>query len=403
MPARLFLVAGKVTDSVTYGFLPAAGRLGLGVTVLTDRPADHEKAYGSAGSYGPYGMHGPRERRISACEVTDFRAIIDVITRLGAGTPCAIFTNSDHLQAPAALAAAYFGLPGKDWRAATRTKNKVLMRRHLAEIDPVFNTEITKEPCAPPDAPYPLVLKPREGVASEDVFLVRDAAELTARYREIRGHRPDPLVAEEYLPGQLHTLETLGDGRRLQIVGSFRTAISPPPYFIEERLDWAPPPPETGQVLAQLAALGVGFGACHTEFVVHEGRARLIEVNYRIIGDHGDFLLADLLGVPIFEYVLRVHLGEPLGTLPGQVPQHAAVDNVIAERPGTLRGGPERLELEDGGVRLVYRPVRAPGDPIKITHTNRDYLGIIQAIGPGAAEVDAALARFRAAHAWEIA
>src|SRR5262249_52527443 len=160
------------------------------------------------------------------------------------------------------------------------------------------------------DAPYPLVLKPREGVASEDVVLVGDAAELARRRREV--DRPGPLIVEEYLPGDLHTLETLGDGRDLRVLGSFRTELSPPPYFVERRLDWAPPPAGTDQVLAQLNALGVGFGACHTEFVVHEGRARLIEVNYRVIGDHCDFLLADLLGVPLFEHVLRLHLGEPL-------------------------------------------------------------------------------------------
>ncbi|NED55673.1 siderophore biosynthesis protein, partial [Micromonospora aurantiaca] len=64
----------------------------------------------------------------------------------------------------------------------------------------------------PADAPYPLVVKPREGVASEDVFLVHDAVELAARVGEISARRDDPLVAEEYLPGHLHTLETLGDG-----------------------------------------------------------------------------------------------------------------------------------------------------------------------------------------------
>jgi hypothetical protein len=41
---RLYLEASRPTDSVTYGFLPAAARLGLDVTVLTDLPAVHERA-----------------------------------------------------------------------------------------------------------------------------------------------------------------------------------------------------------------------------------------------------------------------------------------------------------------------------------------------------------------------
>jgi biotin carboxylase len=388
--SRLILIAGKVTDSVTFGFLPAAAALGLEVTVLTDRPADHARALDNA-------------VEVVACDVTDVRAIVDRIRR----TPAAIFSNSDHLQTPTALAADYLRLPGKDWRAALRTKNKALMRRHLAGRDPVFTAPADE---VPTDAPYPLVLKPREGVASEDVVLVGDATELALRRGQI--DRPGPLIVEEYLPGDLYTLETLGDGDELRVLGSFRTALSPPPYFVEHRLEWTPPPAETDQVLEQLTALGVGFGACHTEFVVHAGRARLIEVNYRVIGDHCDFLLADLLGIPLFAHVLRLHLGEPLGrTSPehdreGAMPPGgpaAVVDYVIADRSGTLGDdAPGAVEHAANGVRLTYRPQRSPGDRITLTHANRDYLGTIRAIGAGRTEVETAVREFRAAHSWTI-
>ncbi|MEV4253328.1 ATP-grasp domain-containing protein [Spirillospora sp. NPDC049652] len=378
MAAALHLVSGRLTDSVAHGFLPAAAALGLDVTVLTDRPEAHAEVF-----------DGPVVR----CDVTDFREIIAV------GRPGAVFTNSDFLQAPAALAAAYFGLPGKDWRAAVRTKNKHETRRCLAALDPVFSAPADR---VPPDAPYPLVLKPREGVASEDAFLVADAAELEARRAQVGTRRP--LVAEEYLPGRLHTLETLGDGHELRVLGSFRTRLSAPPHFVEERLEWAPPPPETPQVLAQLDALGVGFGACHTEFVVHEGRARIIEVNYRVIGDHCDFLLADLLGVPLFEWILRVHLGERLPEADPRRDRYAVADWVLADRAGTLTSAPDAADLRtDGEVALTYRPLRPVGAHAPLTRTNRDYLGTIRAIGPSRDAVEDAVTRFRAAHTWTIA
>jgi hypothetical protein len=367
---RLYVVAGKRTDSVTHGFLPAAAALGLDVTVLTDRdwPAETVR-----------------------CDVTDFREIIAAVARRE--PPAAIFSNSDHLQAPTALAAEFFGLPGKDWRAALRTKNKALMRRALGGV---YAIELRAGGEPPADAPYPLVVKPREGVASEDVFLVADPAELAARCEEIWARRPEALVAEEYLPGELHTLETLNG----QVIGGFHTTVSPPPHFVEERLDWTPPPCAE-DVLAALRRLGVGFGACHTEYVVHEGRARIVEVNYRIIGDHCDFLLADLLGVPIFEWVLRAHLGEDVPPIPPAA-GHAAVDAVIAGRSGTLARAPELQEQEKDGVRLAYWPVRAAGDRVTLTRTNRDYLGTIRAVGPDAAAIDAAIRTFRAQNRWEI-
>jgi biotin carboxylase len=449
--ARLYLIAGKVTDSVTYGFLPAAHRLGLPVTILTDRVADHRDAYANpahgrhsvpamdAAVPGPGATPAGRPPRtgalpdtldIAECDVTDFRAVVAAVSRTHQAA--AIFSNSDHLQTQTALAAGYFGLPGKDWRAALHTKDKAMARARLGRLGRGAVAWAALEPGDDPAAapgligvPFPYVVKPREGVASEDVFLVGEPAELAARCREIWLRRPGAgIVVEEFLTGSLHTLETLGDGRTTAVLGSFHTTLSDPPHFVERRLEWAPQrvTGAVGQVLDQLDALGVGFGACHTEFMVDAaGTARLVEVNYRIIGDHCDFLLADLLGVPIFDHVLRVHLGESLprrlphlcrrtvpptasGAASGVVPRgHALVDSVIADGTGMLAAAPGPIDLRTAdGVRLTYRPLRTVGEWIARTNTNRDYLGMIRAIGPDRHRVEAATARFRAAHRWEI-
>ncbi|MCX4705719.1 acetyl-CoA carboxylase biotin carboxylase subunit family protein [Streptomyces sp. NBC_01373] len=387
---RLYLLALNPTDSVTEGFLPAAARLGLDVTVLTDQPAAHRATYPDV--------------EILECDVRDFRA---VITRISPHhRPDAVFTNSDHLQTQAALAAAYFGLPGKDWRATLRTKDKAEMRRRLAAagMDRVWSAELT-EPAAL-DAPYPCVLKPREGVASEDVVLVENAEELVACSKEILDRRPGAvLVVEEYLPGELYTLETLGDGAVRHVLGGFHTQLSAPPYFVEESMTFVPahPEPVVTQVLAQLDALGVGFGACHTEFVLDAGRARIIEVNYRAIGDQCDLLLARLLEVPLFEHILRTHLGEPLPADLGARRDGAArVEYPCADRAGTLVGAPAATELTVGDVHLTYRPLRAVGERHELYRTNRDYLGVLRATGTDQSTVDRVSAEFLAARHWEI-
>src|SRR6478735_3716768 len=112
----------------------------------------------------------------------------------------AVFSNSDHLQTQTALAADYFGLPAKDWRATLRAKNKAQLRRHLAAagLDTVRALELAPgQDVSALDPPYPCVVKPREGVASEDVVLAEDAAELARHVAGIRGRRPDePLLVE---------------------------------------------------------------------------------------------------------------------------------------------------------------------------------------------------------------
>ncbi|MFJ8764244.1 ATP-grasp domain-containing protein [Streptomyces clavifer] len=397
---QTYLLALNPTDSVISGFLPAAGRLGLAVTLLTDQPT----AYGPPGSLGP-------DVEVAACDVRDHHAVITHISRRG--RPAAVFTNSDHLQTQGALAAEFFGLPGKSWHATLRTKDKALMRRHLAATgaEPVRAVEIL--PGQSPDAcveaggvPYPCVVKPREGVASEDVVRADDPAALLRLCAEIRTRRPDAaLVVEELLPGELYTLETLGDGRHLHVLGGFHTRLSPPPHFMEERLTYVPghPAPVREQILGRLTALGVGFGACHTEFVVHEGRARIIEVNYRAIGDQCDLLLADLLEIPLFDHILATHLGEPLPEdLGARTDRAARVDSPCADRAGVLTSAPGASDRTEGDVRLTYRPLRPTGERHPLHRTNRDYLGILRTIGPDQHAVDRAADEFLAAQRWEI-
>lgn len=402
---RLYLLALNPTDSVTEGFLPAAVRLGLDVTLLTD-PA-HTDAYRRACAAA-----GLPRFEILDCDVRDFREVVGSISRHHA--PDAVFTNSDHLQTQAALAAGYFGLPAKDWKATLRAKNKAEMRRHLAACgaDTVWAAELAPgdhldDLAARPQMSYPCVLKPREGVASEDVVLVTDGEQLRRRCEEIRARRPDAaLVVEEFLAGEPRTLETLGDGRVRHVLGGFRTRLSPPPYFIEERLDFDPgPPPEAlAALITQLDALGVGLGACHTEYVLQDGhRPRIVEVNYRVIGDQCDLLLAGLLGIPLFEHILRTHLGEPLPDgLGARRGVTARVEWPCADGAGTLRAAPPATDVTVNGVHITYRPMRTVGERHDLYRTNRDYLGVVRATGTDRAALDRAVDDFLAARRWEI-
>ena len=405
---RLFLIGSKPTDAVIFGFFPAAARLGLDVVLLTDQPEAHEHARAAARRLSRPGCVPDHPRpadpplTIITCDVWDPSELIGTIATLP--PPDAIFSNSDRLQTQTALAAAYFGMPGKDWRSAMRAKNKSLMRLRLADMDiERVAATLIRSGAEPPvhGLTYPVVLKPAAGVASEDVVLVDGPVELAAECARIFARRPDHLLAEDYLAGPLHTLETISDGATTWVLGGFRTQLSPPPFFVEERLTFAGTVPEDGKthVLRALTALGVTFGACHTEYILDPERGpSLVEVNDRLIGDHCDFVLCDLLGTDLFELVLRVHLGERLP--PGPAPEplagraYAVVDYVLADSAGVLAevapAGPRPGTRS--GVQLSWRPLRAAGDQVALTHTNRDYLGVISAIGADLAAVNHSVA-----------
>lgn len=395
---------------MTHGILPAAARLGTPVVVLTDSPADHVAAYA--------GRPDPAPAVVGAA-VLDAGAVVARIGTLARrhGRPTAVLSNSDHLQTATAQAADLLGLPAKPWAAALRCKNKLLTRRVVAAagLDTVGSVEVTAHDtddvvdALVDEVGFPAVVKPREGVASEDVALVRDHAELRAALAGVRAGRPDgAAVVEEYLPGPLHTYESLGDGVRRAHVGSWRTSLGALPHFVETRMEWSPQLPAAAQehLCAQLDALGVGLGACHTEFVLQGDRARIVEVNYRLVGDTTDLVSAELLGFDLFAALIRVHAGEPLPAdlpHPSAVTGHARVDYVLADRPGTyVAAPPDGAVCAADGTRVGHRRLRALGARVELRASNRDFLGAVYGIGRDAAAVDAAVERFQEANAWSI-
>jgi hypothetical protein len=53
-------------------------------------------------------------------------------------------------------------------------------------------------------------------------------------------------------------------------------------------------------------------------------------------------------------------------------------------------------------VHVVYRPLRAVGDDVAVTNTNRDYLGVLRTTGPDSSTVDSVAAEFLTVHQWDI-
>lgn len=399
---ELIINAHVPTDSVNQGFIPAAKSLGLSVILLTDCAQAHREHFAKQDL-----LACPDE--IIACDVFNPLAVIDAITSRQQ-PPTAIFSNSDHLQSSTALAAEYFGLPGKDWQTTYRAKNKAEMRKRLATLDidtlwhaVVCNAKDLKK--IQHDVPLPCIVKPREGVASQNVSMARNHEELYAHCAAIWAeHAGQTLLIEEYIDGPLYTLETLGDGKDLIVLGGFQVKLTPPPYFVELDAVWGtglPAQIET-QVLEMVRQFGIGFGACHTEFVMSKSGPRLIEINYRNIGDYREFLLCDVLQIPLFEKVLRLYLGEPLPNI--QVSNNAAwIRYFTASEAGRLNHVPDGFTLSEEALKLTYLPLRKVGDTIRLTNSNKDYLGVLRGSGACAQQLAIAMDRASQSLNWEIA
>ena len=398
---EIVILAHVPTDPVNVGFIPAAQRLGLSVVLMTDHAEAHRQYFSQAG-------RAAYPHEIVACDVFNPLAVIDAITcreRL----PTAIFSNSDHLQTSTAMAAEYFRLPRKDWHVTYRAKNKAAMRDELQTrgLDVLWHAVVCDKAAlaqAMDGVPFPCIVKPREGVASQQVSLARNHAELAAQCAAAWNIQPgQPLLLEEYLPGPLYTLETLGDGETLCVLGGFRVKLSPPPYFVELEASWGTglTAGQEARVVDMIRRLGVGFGACHTEFVMTESGPRLIEINYRSIGDDREFLLQDALGIPLFEIVLHLHFGEPLPQL--SIASGAALIRYFtAQSAGRLTHSPQAFVRHADDTWITFKPLRATGDTVNLTHSNKDYLGVLRGTGPDAHRLGLAMDRISSELAWRI-
>lgn len=380
----LVILSHGVHPAVTEGFLPAAHRRGLPMVLVSDHAQEHRHRL-AASNLPAEGLE------VLECDVFNPLAVIELLSAHGV-RPAAVFSNSDHLQTATALVAESFGCPAKDWRLCYAAKNKAAMRERLQRLGlpgPWFRV-LTPGAALPSDAPFPLVAKPREGVASLDVRLCHDAAELAAYCAQFWQQSGRALLLEAYLEGPLFTLETLGDGQRLRAIGGFDVSLSPPPHFVELAARWNGPLSRANRsaALAQVAAFGINFGVCHSEFILTAGGPVLVEINYRSIGDGREFLLERLLPQGWFAPILALHLGEPLAVFEASGAA-ALVHYLVAQQSGCLHRAPASFQHEQHGHWTDYRALRQIGDEIRLSHSNKDYLGVLRLIAPDAASLDA--------------
>lgn len=392
--APIVLLATTCHPALFDGFLPAARRHGP-VWLFTDHALDHLARLRD---------HDDPPQRVIECDVFNPLGVLDLLHVAGT-TPRAVHSNSDPLQASTALVAAGLGLPGKDWRVCRAAKNKAAARERLRALGlpcPWFHGLAPGDE-APVQAPWPLVAKPREGVGSRDVRLCRDRHELQDYLQDLWQRDPQRhVLLEEWLQGPLFTLETLGDGERLHALGGFRVELSAPPHFVEREARWDidPDSPAARQALVQLRRFGIGLGLCHSEFILTARGPVLVEINYRSVGDQREFLLDRLFEGQWFDAALAPHLGMAIPRLHAR--RQALVRYLIAEHEGVLADAHADTLHTDAGGMAWYRRLRANGEHVRPSHSNRDYLGALSVIADDAAGLDHYAERLGAALSWRI-
>ncbi|PYP38822.1 MAG: hypothetical protein DMD46_01105 [Gemmatimonadetes bacterium] len=399
---RLLLLLPTVTYR-TVAFVEAARRLGVELTVASERPSTFEHA-------NPAGLVTLdfTDPTRAAAQARAFARELPVHGVVGVDDDTAVI---------AAVVAEELGLRGNSVAAAAAARDKYQQRVLLAKA----GVAVPRVECYPiasdsqelaRHAPYPCVLKPLRLSASRGVIRADDAREFVAAFRRLKAMLEEPEVAscgewarhllvEEFIPGREVAVEGLVTEGRLRVLAIFDKPDPLDGPFFEEtiyvtpsRLTPAAHQEITACTQATVTALGLRDGPIHAEIRYNDEGGWLIELAARPIGGRCSGALRFGAGVSLEEIVIRHALGMELPSLEREG-QASGVMMIPVPRGGVLRH--VRGVEEARAVPLVdaVEITAHPGQTLVPWPEGARYPGFIFAKGDTPEGVEAAL---RAAH-----
>ncbi|MZD06700.1 ATP-grasp domain-containing protein, partial [Streptomyces sp. SID5785] len=294
-----------------------------------------------------------------------------------------------------------FGLGGTGRETARLLRDKLAMRRHLAEHAPRF--AIGAEPLTGRESlvafgeahGYPFVVKPVDLTAGFGIFKVTgpaDVEEVWQRIGTVRGTGIDrgnalfqvqDYLLEEYIPGPEFSIESFSFAGR-HVVVAITEKLVDETHFAElghalpARLDPADERRIEEAVHAFLDAVGLQDGPAHTELRLSPRGPLVIEGHNRNGGGRIQSLVREAYGIDLVHYTLAWPFGlvAPLTERPA-ARAAGCVRGLVADRPGVV----ERIEGVDAlrahpAVHAVDISVHE-GSVVRAAQDNWDRLGLV--------------------------
>ncbi len=377
------LLVGSSFSAAPFFFI--LKKLGFTVTVCGNDKHDPCHAYGDASLFFDYSI---KEELLRAANSGDYKFIVP--------------TCNDYSYLSCAWAAEKLGAPGFDCYATTLLLHtKDAFRRFVAEnglpAPPAMFFENGK-PVEDRPLNYPLLVKPIDSFSGRGFTRIDNPRDLDAAVATAtKSSRSGKAVAEEFLPGSLHSHSAfIKNGTILAdfFVDEFCTVY---PYQVNcsnhpSRLG---EPVRNGMRAAMsklIKALNLADGLLHTQFLEHNGKFWIVECMRRCPGDLYGGLVARSTGIDYFDLYLRPFIARPLpDRVDGQsekfIGRHtisSADTSVIAGFSHAFPARPiEIVPLKNSGERM--KP--APYDKLGILFAEFDSREALLATAPHFADL----------------
>ncbi|MYT33731.1 MULTISPECIES: ATP-grasp domain-containing protein [unclassified Streptomyces] len=319
-----------------------------------------------------------------------------------------VLTFSEAGVVTVAAVAEALGLPGIGLEAARTSRNKYLMRRAHEKGGvpiPAFRlvSDLAEAHAAGEEFGYPVILKPTLGAASNFVFRVEDADDMTERFAQaldgidgmswyrMEAHGvdlgPQGLLIESFLDGREFLCEAVAwDGE--VYLGSVVDRVTVEGDTFDDDVHAAPTSLSPGQieelhraVRAGVRAQGVTHGVLHAEVRYHQGAPHILEIAVRPGGGGLDHIARLTAG----HCPIRALMDTARGVRPKVGPYTPTGVHIAGMALLCDSGRIERVdvpaELADSDKVFFFKITARPGDLIRRPPEGNSILGFLGVTG----------------------
>lgn len=305
----------------------------------------------------------------------------------------AIITLSEIHSNVVAHLAKHFEVAGLSPEAADLARNKYLTRETLSEFNipsPQYKYVETLEEALDSvnSIGYPVIMKPINGTGSLFVRVNHSEKDVKAYFEESENikyfGRSVPknkgFLMEEFIGGELISVETVSFKGSHQIIGITRRQLEGYPYFIEVESIFPAQIAQEKEInkltVDILNSLGINFGFCHLEFILSSNGPIFIEINPRLAGGVIPKLMELSRGINISKNLINLYLYEEIN-LNGKSINVTGSYHFTSKKEGILNeilGWEEIKSRESVQESIFMKPL---GSELKGLKSNFDRLGYV--------------------------
>jgi biotin carboxylase len=311
----------------------------------------------------------------------------------------------------AALIRERLGIFGNPFQPVVLTRDKGRMREHLeasglGSVPHLLSNSPAEIKSFADTAGWPIILKPRSGTGSAQVYKVSESSELEHALAQIFAINPQTdLIAERFISGTEVSVEALTWEGKHQVLAVTDKLTTGAPHFVETGHDMPSRLPAsqireaTDLTIALLDSVGHQYGGSHTEVILSAAGSAIVESHTRPGGDQIFEMVEMVTGVDMFTAVLKGFMGEYPWPQPNAHPRAASI-RFFSFKPGvvTRLAGIEEAQRTPGVVRVECQlAVGSTVTPMLDTHTRPGYVLAVGDTGDEA--VRAAESALRKVHA----